>query len=136
MKKIMFMMVLTIVALTACQSASDKGVLSDGVYKGTLPAADGPGIVYELTLGADSVYTLDQTYLETSEETFTSTGKFVIESVPAEGSREAFDYIVLTEPDGMFPIFFKIVDGKTLLLLGEDLSEPQNTEIYQLKKEE
>ena len=39
------------------------------VYEGTLPAADGPGIDYVLTLnaatdGVDNKYTLDMTYLD------------------------------------------------------------------------
>ena len=39
------------------------------VYAGTLPAADGPGIDYVLTLnaatdGIDTTYTLDMTYLD------------------------------------------------------------------------
>ena len=72
-------------ALVSCQSkgtqnndavAVDEGVMAVAgndssavaVYEGILPAADGPGIDYVLTLnaatdGVDTAYTLDMTYL-------------------------------------------------------------------------
>jgi uncharacterized lipoprotein NlpE involved in copper resistance len=68
--------------LASCQSKANKAAEAQAdslalamtpitelteVYEGTLPAADGPGIDYVLTLnaatdGVDTAYTLDMTY--------------------------------------------------------------------------
>ena len=58
--------------------------VDEEVFAGTLPAADGPGIDYVLTLcaatdGVDTVYTLDMTYLDANgpgkDQVFSSKGK-------------------------------------------------------------
>lgn len=47
-----------------------------GRYKGTIPAADGPGIAMMLTLSSDYTYRLEQSYLSNPARTFESTGKW------------------------------------------------------------
>ena len=104
MKKVM-MIAAFAAALVSCQSkgtqnndavAVDEGVMAVAgndssavaVYEGILPAADGPGIDYVLTLnaatdGMDTVYTLDMTYLdaEVKDKTRLSTSKGKQETV-------------------------------------------------------
>ena len=98
MKKVI-MLAAVVAALASCQSKANKAAEAQAdslalamtpitelteVYEGTLPAADGPGIDYVLTLnaatdGVDTVYTLDMTYLDAEgqgqNKTFTSKGK-------------------------------------------------------------
>ena len=92
------MLAAVVAALASCQSKANKTVEAQAdsiaitmtpttrlteVYTGTLPAADGPGIDYVLTLNAatdnaDTVYTLDMTYLDAEgqgqNKIFTSKG--------------------------------------------------------------
>mgnify|MGYP000453054278 CR=1 FL=1 len=83
MKKVI-MLAAVVAALASCQSKANKAAEAEAdslsiemapitevteVYEGTLPAADGPGIDYVLTLnaatdGVDTTYTLDMTYLD------------------------------------------------------------------------
>lgn len=98
MKKVI-MLAAVVAALASCQSKANKTAEAEAdslaiamtpitelteVYEGTLPAADGPGIDYVLTLnaatdGVDTTYTLDMTYLDAEgqgqNKTFTSNGK-------------------------------------------------------------
>ena len=101
MKKFM-MLVAIVAAFASCQSNNKKNaemiVEDDGIvaampmpievdeeiFTGTIPAADGPGIDFVLTLGAatdgvDTVYTLDMTYLDANgpgkHQTFKTKGK-------------------------------------------------------------
>lgn len=98
MKKVI-MLAAVVAALASCQSKANKAAEAQAdslalamtpitemteVYAGTLPAADGPGIDYVLTLnaatdGVDTTYTLDMTYLDAQgqgqNKTFTSNGK-------------------------------------------------------------
>ena len=46
-----------------------------GVYRGTFPAADCPGIETTLTLGADGAYTLHMKYIDRDSE-FDESGKY------------------------------------------------------------
>ena len=82
MKKVI-MLAAVVAALASCQSKANKAAEAEAdslsiemapitevteVYEGTLPAADGPGIDYVLTLnaatdGVDTTYTLDMTCL-------------------------------------------------------------------------
>ena len=83
MKKLLMFAAL-VAALASCQSNNKKTVQAemadttmdalpimevDEVFTGTIPAADGPGIDFVLTLGVttdgiDTLYTLDMTYLD------------------------------------------------------------------------
>ncbi|MDR0540114.1 MAG: copper resistance protein NlpE [Spirochaetaceae bacterium] len=47
----------------------------DGVYTGTIPAADGPGINVKLTLNPDESYEITYEYID-RESVFTASGKF------------------------------------------------------------
>ena len=90
-----------------------KGAVVQKKYKGTIPAADGPGIVYDLTLfyqqdSDDGVYELDATYLEAEngkDQTFTSTGKRQVKKgTPADASAVIYELI---PSDGSMVFYFQ-----------------------------
>ena len=131
MKKVI-MLAAVVAALASCQSKANKAAEAQAdslaiamtpitelteVYEGTLPAADGPGIDYVLTLnaatdGVDTVYTLDMTYLD------------------AEGQGQN----KLTPKDGEAPMYFVVVNDTTLRLVNDSLQEAVSNLNYDIIK--
>ena len=96
-----------------------------GSYKGTLPAADCPGIVTTLTLSADGRYALHMEYLE-RDVAFDEQGAFEVEG----------NLLVLTPDDGGQGGCYK-VEGNRLRMLDGD-RKPITGELadhYVLQKE-
>lgn len=86
-------------------AASDKQVAENlpdylGTYKGTLPAADCPGIETTLTLASDGSYTLHLKYIDRDSDS-DGKGTFSV----AEGLVE------LTPSDGGQPQYYKIEEN-------------------------
>lgn len=147
-----------IVALVSCQSNNKKNVeielLDDSlvaelpivevdeVFTGTIPAADGPGIDYVLTLGIttdgiDTLYTLDMTYLDAAgpgkNKTFTSKGtKKDIHKVVNNKPKKA---IKLTPDNGDSPMYFVVVNDTTIRLVNDSTLEESITQtVYDMTK--
>ena len=136
MKKVI-MLAAVVAALASCQSKANKAAEAEAdsiaieamsptveateVYEGTLPAADGPGIRYVLTLNMladanDTTYTLDMTYLDADgqgkDKTFTSAGKpQMIQKTVKNKKKTAHK---LTPNDGSDPVYFVIANDTTL----------------------
>lgn len=51
----------------------------DGVYKGTFPAADGPGIEITLTLNKDKTFTMHSVYIDRKDGVFDDKGTYTID---------------------------------------------------------
>lgn len=155
MKKVI-MLAAVVAALASCQSKAHKTAEAEAdslgivmtpitelteVYEGTLPAADGPGIDYVLTLnaatdGADTTYMLDMTYLDADgkgkNKTFTSKGKQqTIHKVVNKKARKA---VKLTPNDGEAPMYFVIVNDTTLRLVNDSLQEAVSDLNYDIIK--
>ena len=155
-KLVMFAAVL--VALVSCQSNNKKNVeiemLDDSsvaelpivevdeVFTGTIPAADGPGIDYVLTLGIttdgiDTLYTLDMTYLDAAgpgkNKTFTSKGtKKDIHKVVNNKPKKA---IKLTPDNGDSPMYFVVVNDTTIRMVNDSTLEESVTQtVYDMTK--
>jgi hypothetical protein len=116
-----------------------KGAIIQKKYKGTIPAADGPGIVYDLTLyyqqdGPDGgVYELDATYLEAEngkDKTFSSTGKRAIKKGTPQNA-EAIVYEMI--PSDGSTVFYFLAEGDNLTLLNQDLQQAASDLNYTLK---
>ena len=136
MKKVMMIAAIA-AALVSCQSkgtqnndsAIGEGVLTVAgndssavaVYEGLLPAADGPGIQYVLSVDSvgpdgESGYTLVTTYLDAEgqgkNKSFTSKGKKqVIKKTVDNKQKTAYK---LTPNDGDAPVYFVVVNDSTL----------------------
>lgn len=156
MKKLLMFAAL-IAALASCQSNSKKAAQAeladsaiaalpimevDEVFTGTIPAADGPGIDFVLTLGVttdgiDTLYTLDMTYLDAAgpgkNQTFTSKGKKKeIHKVVNNKPKKA---VKLTPDDGNTPMYFVIVNDTTLRMVNDStLQETISQSVYDLTK--
>ncbi len=105
-----------------------KGSVIQKKYKGTFPAADGPGIDYDLVLfyqqdSDDGVYEMDATYLEAEDgqdQTFSSTGKRKVKKGTPSNS-EAIVYELIPS-DGTMTYYF-LAEGDSLTLLTQDLQK-------------
>ena len=81
---ILFMVALLTFGLASCVSTSGINDTHNsrnsldwaGVYNGTIPAADGPGINVSLSLNQDESFILQYEYLERSNNQYISTGSF------------------------------------------------------------
>ena len=118
---------------TACQS-SQSNVEEPGrvVYKGVLPAADCPGIVYDLTLIGDSVYSLDMTYIEGidgKDVTFSSTGNV---DYTQQGDKRA---VILKPSTDEVATYFLVINDSTLRMVNDSLQEIPNNLNYDLIKQ-
>ena len=158
MKKVI-MLAAVVAALASCQSKANKAAEAEAdslsiemapitevteVYEGTLPAADGPGIDYVLTLnaatdGVDTVYTLDMTYLDAEgqgkNKTFSSKGKQ--QTIQKVVNKKTTKAVKLTPNDGEAPMYFVIVNDTTLRLVNDSLQEAVsdlNYDIIKVKK--
>lgn len=159
MKKVI-MLAAVIAALAACQSKVKKMTEAGAdslsiamtpmtemseVYTGTLPAADGPGINYVLTLntatdGVDTAYTLDMTYLDAAgqgkNKTFTSKGKQ--QTIHKVVNKKPITAVKLTPKESHNdPMYFVIVNDTTLRLVNDSLQEAAsglNYDIIKVKK--
>ena len=154
------MFVAIIAAFASCQSNNKKNVemimendsviaimpvpieVDEEVFAGTIPAADGPGIDYVLTLcaatdGVDTVYTLDMTYLDANgpgkDQVFSSKGKQKtihnkVKNTPKKG-------IKLTPDNGDQPMYFLVVNDTTLRMVNDStLVETIGQTVYDITK--
>ena len=138
MRKIVFAIIgVAVVMLTACQSSQSKSVErgkeeSRVIYKGILPAADCPGIVYDLTLIGDSAYTLNMTYLEGidgKDVTFSSTGNV---DYTRQGDKRA---VILKPSTDEVATYLLVVNDSILRMVNDSLQEIPNNLNYDLIKQ-
>lgn len=128
--------------MVACGNGKRADKASDTVsrhYVGTLPAADGPGIVYDLTLYnlyEDSLsgdFALSMTYLEAEngkDAKFNSKGQWTaVQGIP--GNQSAVYYQLIesgVQPDTTNFLFL----GDSVVLLGNGLQPAQSNLNYTL----
>ena len=158
MKKFL-MLAAVVAAFASCQSNSKKNaelameedslllvetpvVEYDEVFTGTIPAADGPGIDYILTLGmttdgVDTLYTLDMTYLDANgpgkHQTFHSKGKQ--QKIHKMVDNKPKTAVKLTPDNGDQPMYFVVVNDTTLRLVNDStLVETIGQSVYDITK--
>lgn len=160
MKKVMMIAAIA-AALVSCQSKGtqnnntvadmDEGVMTVAgndssavaVYEGILPAADGPGIQYVLSVDSvgpdgESGYTLVTTYLDADgagkNKSFATKGKKQV--IQKDVNNKKKTAIKLTPDDGDAPVYFVVVNDTTLRLVNDSLQEAVsdlNYDIIQVK---
>lgn len=117
-----------------------KGAVIQKKYKGTIPAADGPGIVYDLTMyyqqdaEGDGVFEMDATYLEADngqDKTYTTTGKTKVrKGTPSNSSAYVYELI---PSDGEAAFYFQ-AEGDSLTMLNQQLQQAASGFNYVLKQ--
>lgn len=88
-----------------------------GTYYGTLPAADCEGIKTELTISADSTYTLTTEYLGTGQEAFLESGLYNLINE---------NLIELVTPSSGEKTYYKIKSDSTIMLTNSDGEDPDS----------
>mgnify|MGYP003461810751 FL=1 len=161
MKKFM-MLVAIVAAFASCQSKNKKNAeivvendsvvaivpasapieIDEEIFTGTIPAADGPGIDFVLTLGAatdgvDTVYTLDMTYLDANgpgnHQTFKTKGKQ--HTVHKQVNNQPKKGVKLTPDSGDQPMYFLVVNDTTLRMVNDStLVETIGQAVYDITK--
>lgn len=153
MKKVMMCAAL-IAALLSCQSkgASDNPPVDESemlvigndssavaIYEGILPAADGSGIEYVLSVDSigpngESGYTLVMNYLDADgsgkHKSFTSKGKK--EVVHKNVNKQHKTAYKLTPDNGDAPLYFVVVNDTTLRLSNDSLQESVSNLSYDI----
>ena len=151
------MLVAIAAAFASCQSNNKKSAelvmendsvmmepieVAEEIFTGTLPAADGPGIDYVLTLGAatdgvDTLYTLEMTYLDANgpgnHQVIKSSGKQkTMHKVVNNQPKKA---VKLTPSSGDQPMYFLVVNDTTLRMVNDStLVETIGQAVYDITK--
>lgn len=110
------------------------------VYEGLLPAADGPGIFYSLTVrhqehSGDGTFTLALTYKEAEngkDKTFTYTGRrYTQRGIPGDDNATVWQLVTDDKQD---TFNFLLEDAETLVLLNQEFERSQSGPDYRLKR--
>ena len=127
------------------QSDADEslGMWTTSRYEGILPAADGPGIRYQLALrhrqhSGDGSFLLRLTYLEAENGqnvTFAYTGKRLTQRGTPEDPNATVWQLIADQGEDVYN-FLQEKDGQSLTLLNRDFKKKQLPLNYTLKKVE
>lgn len=127
------------------QSDADEslGMWTTSRYEGILPAADGPGIRYQLALrhrqhSGDGSFLLRLTYLEAENGqnvTFAYTGKRLTQRGTPEAPNATVWQLIADQGEDVYN-FLQEKDGQSLTLLNRDFKKKQLPLNYTLKKVE
>ena len=132
MRKPLFIIILLSISLGACLSTTPAKTADNsrtsldwaGVYAGTIPAADGPGINVQITLRADESYSLVYNYVE-KQNNATENGTF---SWNEAGS-------TITLKNTTFPPYYRVGENHLLLLdMKGNVIRGKLADMYVLKK--
>lgn len=99
-----------------------------GTYRGTLPAADCPGIKTVLTISSDSTYSLSSDYVGKKDGQFVTSGVYHMR----DGK-----LIELVTPSSGEKTYYKVKDSKTVVMTDSLGNEPEGetAKLYVLTKE-
>ena len=149
MKKLL-MMVAACAVIASCQQkgknattenskdsimAVDTTAAAGVTYSGTIPAADGPGIKYTVTLSGDSAktFTLEEVYLQAKDgkdDVKTYTGD--VETINKEVNGKAVKaYKLAMDKDNA--LYLLVKDDATLSVVNDQLEEAASGNNYDLK---
>ena len=117
----------TSVADTTVAAESISLAAVAGIYEGTLPAADCPGIKTVLTIKADSTYQLQQDYIDKKNGHDEASGVFKV----LDGK-----VLMLVRPSSGEQTYYKVKDNSSIVMTDSLGVEPEGetAKLYVLKK--
>ena len=122
----------------ATQPETTDSVTTDStVYAGQVPAADGPGIDYEIAIANDSTHGFRLTSTHTvgkegEKQTFQENGNLELIEKEIDGKKLEFYKLKLGKDAG--ELILKKVDDNTLRLVNDEFKEAESKLNYDLKK--
>ena len=148
MKKTLFFIAVALLA-SACNQQTKQNSVTTNVassnkapdsvyYVGTIPEADGPGIVYKIALANDATngFLLTATYLEAEDgqnKTFRNVGTMDI--VKQTINDQEVTFYRFPAADSVDTEIFKVIDDNTLRKVNSDFEEAATAGLnYDLKK--
>ena len=102
MKKLLLILLIVVISLTALISFGCSKSKLSGTYEGTLPAADCPGLQTLITFNSDGTFYMEETYLERDDKPTITNGKWVLNG----------DIITFTTGDYKFE--YKLISEKEI----------------------
>ncbi len=98
-----------------------------GIYEGTLPAADCPGIKTTITINADSTYQLKQDYIDRKDGHDETSG--VLQVLNS-------NVLMLVRPSNGEHTFYKVKDAESIVMTDSLGNEPEGemAKLYVLKR--
>jgi uncharacterized lipoprotein NlpE involved in copper resistance len=127
MRKSLFAIIATLLLLSfiSCGNSSNWA----GTYAGIIPAADTEGINVKITLNADKTYSVEYQYIGKSDDIFTNTGTFNLNS-------EKNTIMLNKEREDDFPKHYKLGENTlTQLDLAGNIITGELADNYILKKQ-
>ena len=144
MKKVLLMLV-ACAAMTACQQKGKTAEAMDNVdstetmdslrFQGEVPAADGPGIKYTVTLAGDSAktFTLEEVYLQAKDgkdDTKSYTGQVEVIKKDVKGQPVTAYKLAMDKDNALYLL---VKDDATLRVVNDQLEEAASANNYDLK---
>ena len=117
----------TSVADTTVAAESISLAAVAGIYEGTLPAADCPGIKTAITINADSTYQLKQDYIDRKDGHDETSGVLqVLDN----------NVLMLVRPSNGEHTFYKVKDAESIVMTDSLGNEPEGemAKLYVLKR--
>ena len=102
MKKLLLILLIVVISITAVISFGCSKSKLSGTYEGTLPCADCPGLQTLITFNSDGTFHMEETYLERDSKPTISNGEWVLNG----------DIITFTVGDYKFE--YKLISGKEI----------------------
>ena len=102
MKKLLLISLIVVISLAVVISFGCSKSKLSGVYEGTLPAADGPGLQTIITFNSNGTFHMEETFLEKEVEPRITNGKWVLNK----------DIITFTAGDYKF--VYKLISEKEI----------------------
>ena len=101
MKKLLLILLVVMISLTAVINFGCSKSKLSGTYEGTLPAADAPGLQTVITFNSDGTFHMKETFLEKDVEPRITDGKWVLNGdiITFTADDYKFEYKLISEKE-------------------------------------
>jgi Uncharacterized lipoprotein NlpE involved in copper resistance len=101
MKKLLLISLIVVISLAVVINFGCSKSKLSGVYEGTLPAADGPGLQTIITFNSDGTFHMEETFLEKDVKPRITDGKWVLNKdiITFTAGDNKFEYKLISEKE-------------------------------------